>query len=47
MRRTRPGGDWHDEFLEWLAPFLAAFGREAQRQWAPPYLAGLLGPGER
>ena len=39
--------DWRDEFLAWLAPFLAAFGREAQRHWAPVYLEGLLGPGER
>src|SRR5215207_4649000 len=39
--------DWHDEFRAWLAPFLAAFGREAQRHWAPVYLEGLLGPGER
>ena len=47
MPRTQPGGDWHAEFLEWLAPFLSAFGREARRHWAPQYLEGLLGPGER
>jgi SRSO17 transposase len=39
--------NWRDEFLAWLTPFLAAFEREAQRHWAPVYLEGLLGPGER
>ncbi len=39
--------DWRDEFLEWLAPFLDAFGRGEQRHWAPKYLEGLLGPGDR
>lgn len=47
MSRTQPDGAWREGFLEWLAPFLAAFGREAQRHWAPPYLEGLLGSGER
>ena len=31
----------------WLAPFLAAMGRKTRRHWAPLYLRGLLGPGER
>jgi SRSO17 transposase len=31
----------------WLAPFLAAMGRKTRRQWAPLYLRGLLGPGDR
>ena len=31
----------------WLAPFLAAMGRKTRRVWAPLYLRGLLGPGER
>lgn len=31
----------------WLAPFLAAMGRKTRRTWAPFYLRGLLGPGER
>src|SRR3954462_7639061 len=31
----------------WLAPFLAAMGRKTRRHWAPFYLRGLLGPGER
>jgi hypothetical protein len=28
-------------------PFLAALGHEKRRRWAPVYLRGLLGPGER
>ena len=31
----------------WLAPFLAVMGRKTRRFWAPLYLQGLLGPGER
>jgi SRSO17 transposase len=31
----------------WLAPFLAAMARKTRRTWAPLYLRGLLGPGER
>ena len=31
----------------WLAPFLAAMGRKTRRHWAPFYLRGLLGPGDR
>jgi SRSO17 transposase len=31
----------------WLAPFLDALGRKTRRTWAPLYLRGLLGPGER
>lgn len=31
----------------WLAPFLAAKGRKTRGQWAPLYLRGLLGPGDR
>jgi SRSO17 transposase len=31
----------------WLAPFLAALGHKKRRTWAPLYLRGLLGPGER
>ena len=39
--------DWRAAFEEWLAPFLARLGRVEQRRWAPVYLQGLLGPGER
>ncbi len=31
----------------WLEPFLAALGHKKRRTWAPLYLRGLLGPGER
>jgi SRSO17 transposase len=31
----------------WLEPFLAALGHKKRRAWAPLYLRGLLGPGER
>src|SRR5215210_6559601 len=41
------GTDWHDDFQEWLKPFLAVFQRSEQRCWAPLYLQGLLGPGAR
>lgn len=49
LRRTVGGVDaaWEEDLQRWLAPFLSAFDREAQRRWAPVYLKGLLGPGER
>ena len=31
----------------WLRPFLDALGHKKRRTWAPLYLRGLLGPGER
>ncbi len=31
----------------WLDPFLAGLGHKKRRIWAPLYLRGLLGPGER
>ena len=31
----------------WLARFLDVLGRKTRRSWAPRYLRGLLGPGER
>ena len=31
----------------WLAPFLAAVSHKTRRAWAPVYLRGLLGPGDR
>ena len=39
--------DWQAEFEAWFAPFLARLRRAEQRRWAPVYLQGLLGPGER
>jgi SRSO17 transposase len=32
---------------EWLKPFLKVLGRKTRRTWAPLYVRGLLGPGER
>src|SRR5215218_4032033 len=31
----------------WLAPFLDVLGHQKRRTWAPLYLRGLIGPGER
>jgi SRSO17 transposase len=42
-----PGPDWQTEFETWLAPSLDRLGRREQRRWAPVYLQGLIGPGER
>ena len=39
--------DWEREFERWLTPFLEALGDRRRREWAPVYLRGLLGPGER
>ncbi len=39
--------DWRADLQAWLTPFLAALPRAEPRRWAPVYLAGLLGPGER
>jgi SRSO17 transposase len=45
MRATT--SNWRAAFEAWVAPFLARLGRVEQRRWAPVYLQGLLGPGER
>src|SRR5919199_1918461 len=42
---TRRG--WQREFERFLQPFLAVLGQEARQRWAPLYLRGLIGPGER
>src|SRR5918997_5917946 len=39
--------DWREELDGWLGPVLAVLGHEKRRRWAPVYLQGLLGPGER
>ena len=39
--------NWQAAFELWLVPFLARLRRAEQRHWAPVYLQGLLGPGER
>ena len=39
--------DWQAQSAEWLDPFLGHLRHSSQKQWAPVYLQGLLGPGER
>ena len=39
--------DWREELDGWLELFLAVLGHEKRRRWAPVYLQGLVGPGER
>ena len=39
--------DWEREFDRWLAPFWEALGDARRRRWAPVYVRGLLGPGDR
>ncbi len=41
------GGNVVGDLDRWLAPFLSVMGRVTRRSWAPLYLRGLLGPGER
>ena len=38
---------WREELDGWLEPFLVVLGHGKRRSWAPVYLWGLLGPGER
>jgi len=38
---------WEGRLAVWLEPYLRLFGHQAQRRWAPVYLQGLLGPGDR
>jgi SRSO17 transposase len=47
MRESETLRGWEGALERWLAPFLSALGREAQRRWAPVYLKGLILPGER
>jgi SRSO17 transposase len=39
--------DWRKDLEDWLAPFLAEMRHRKRRLWAPVYLQGLIGPGER
>ena len=41
------GGEGVGDLDAWLRPFLDVMGRKTRRAWAPFYLRGLLGPGER
>src|SRR4051794_41910977 len=47
MRESETLRGWEGALERWLAPFLSALGREAQRRWASVYLKGLILPGER
>jgi hypothetical protein len=38
---------WEAAFAALLEPFLATLPRCTHRKWAPRYVEGLLGPGER
>lgn len=38
---------WEREFDAWLAPFWDVLGDTRRRRWAPVYVRGLLGPGDR
>jgi SRSO17 transposase len=38
---------WTKQLDHWLEPFLGALGDKRRRQWAAPYIIGLLLPGER
>jgi SRSO17 transposase len=38
---------WEGRLAVWLEPYLQLFGHRAQRRWAPVYLQGLVGPGDR
>jgi len=40
-------GDGLRDLDGWLEPFLDVVGRKTRREWAPFYVRGLLGPGER
>ena len=41
------GAKWEEQFDRWLEPFLDALGHKKRRKWAPLYVRGLLGPGDR
>src|SRR3712207_9383696 len=44
MAEARGAGS---ELDRWLAPFLEVLRHKKRRSWAPLYVRGLLGPGER
>ena len=45
--RTMVGSAWDEALDGWLEPFLARLTHEKRRRWAPVYVQGLLGPGDR
>lgn len=38
---------WEQKMVRWMTPFLEALGHKGRRRWAPVYMEGLLGPGDR
>ncbi|MGY4601496.1 SRSO17 transposase [Bradyrhizobium sp. GM22.5] len=38
---------WEDELERWLMPFLDGLGHKTRQRMCPPYVAGLIGPGDR
>lgn len=47
MDKEPSDGAWAQELEPWLAPFLEVLGHKMRRRWAPVYVRGLLGPGDR
>ena len=47
MAARRGAERWEPALETWLEPFLAAMNHKARRRWAPLYVRGLLGPGDR
>lgn len=47
MAHVVTSSSWEEELEIWLEPFLERLGRSEQRHWAPLYMEGLLGTGER
>lgn len=47
MAETPLEDTWHLELDRWMEPFQACLHHEHQRHWAPFYVRGLIGPGER
>jgi SRSO17 transposase len=44
---TEAAAVWEQALAAWLRPFLEALGHKVRQRWAPVYVRGLLGPGER
>ncbi|WP_183570657.1 transposase, partial [Methylorubrum rhodinum] len=40
-------GGWRDDLDRWLQPFLADLSHPSRRAMCPPYVAGLIGLGDR
>jgi SRSO17 transposase len=46
-RQIEVGQEWERSFERWLEPFLVVLGDKRRRRWAPLYVRGLIGPGDR